>query len=101
MSLISDQWIFYGKTDAETLMGAAYRWFTTKGFSNGGFNQRWTEYLASLGYTQSFPECLRLYYTAMTGKDSYQEAENAFFLPRQVGASDSIAARDTKTVSVA
>lgn len=98
MSYTSDQWIFYTKTDSETLMDAAYRWFDAKGYSSGGINQRWAEYLSSLGYTQNFPECQRLYFIAVTGKESYQEAELAFFLPKQIVSGDTVSASEGKTV---
>ena len=100
MSLISDQWIFYTKTDSETMMDAAYRWFDGKGFSTGGINQRWAEYLTSLGYTQNYPECERMYFTAKTGIDSYQEAMNKFFLPLQISVSDTLRSSEVRSVTL-
>jgi hypothetical protein len=100
MSLISDMWIFYGKTDDETLMDAAYRWFGDAGYSTGGINQRWAEYLTFLGFTQPYPECYRMYLTDKTGLTSYQEAENKFFLPLQIVVGDSVAGAESRTVNL-
>ena len=71
--------LFFGKTSTETLWDAQNRWFTALGFTNGGINQRWTDYLYSLGYTQPFPECQRLFFEEFTGVTGYQAAEREFY----------------------
>jgi hypothetical protein len=75
----SDMGVFFEKTATESLWDAQNRWFSAKGFTEGGINQRWAEYLLSLGYTQNFPESQRLYFEAYTGVSGYEAATKEFY----------------------